>query len=189
MNRSDRVKTVFVFLLKFSLFAPVCLVLWWLAVPSYIWLLGRVCGFILVHAVDFPLEAMAVTAEGVLNTRTFLVYVTPDGDVKSEIGRLVNNVPPYVILVLATPGLGVLRRMKILGIGTGILMTVHFLFLLASFTLIQRINESQEVGVAVGKFLLTLPFVLWIVLAYWDKLVALMTVESEGAERPPTAEG
>lgn len=183
-----QVKTVLIFVLRFSIIAPGVLVLWWLLVPAYVWALGQVSGGIINSIVDAPLEAMKVISDGILNTHTSLVYFVEGRERTIEIAFIVNNVPSFVTLVLATAGLGFRKRLGILAIGMAILIADHFLFLVSSYVFRAQIAESPEVFVAFGKFSLTLPFVLWIVLAYWEGILALFSEGNATRQRAEKAE-
>lgn len=178
MSPSSRIGTVPIFILKFALLAGVCLPLWWLAVPSYSWVLGQVVGFFEIHVFGLTIQSMHVESDGIMGTHTVLTFVTESGEMSSEIGRLVNNVPPFVLLVLATPGLALRRRVKVLATGIGILVTTHIGFVTVAFAFSESVARHPELAVAFGKFLVTLPFILWIVLAYWERLATLLNEES-----------
>ncbi len=182
MNQPSHSRGILIFCLKFAVIAPVCMIVWWTVVPSYVWGLGQICAIIIVHAAGIPIEAMAVTSEGVLNTKTVLVFISEGNRQSMEIARFVNNLPPFVSLVLATPGLPVLRRMKVLAIGSAVLFASHAVFLVPFFVFAQRIEKAPELPLAFGMFLLTLPFVLWIALAYWDRVTAYFDDDASGGD-------
>lgn len=179
MKDSSRISAVPIFIVKFALFASVCLPLWWLVVPYYSWVLGQVVGLFGIYVSGLSIEALHVESDGIMGTHTVLTFVTATGEVSSEIGRLVNNVPPFVLLVLATPGLALKRRVKVLAAGIGILMMTHVGFVTVAFAFAEAVSDHQELAVALGKFLVTLPFILWIVLAYWERLAALLNEEPD----------
>lgn len=186
MGRGARFSAIALFCARFAVLAPACLALWWwLVVPPYVWALGQVCAWTLIHVAGMPIEALKVTSAGILNTETILVFVVDSRDHPIAVAHLVNNLPPFVILVLATSGLGVLRRLKVLGIGTGILVVCHAVFIVLVYVLAERIEQAPVWPVALGKFLLTLPFLLWIVLAYWEHVTAFF---GDGRARNGAAE-
>ncbi len=76
-------------------------------------------------------------------------------------------------MVLATGGITWGRRLRALAIGLGILFVGHVGFLAYLFAFTRQVQQSPQIPTAVGLFLLTLPFMLWIVLAYWQKLAEL----------------
>ncbi len=86
-------------------------------------------------------------------------------------------------LVLATKGLRLVRRLRILLYGCGILMVGHVLFIVVLMRFQEALKSASEVPTAVMQFYLTLPFLLWIVFAYWDRLVgATPEMEADGRE-------
>lgn len=184
MNQSSHHRGILIFCLKFAVFAPVCMIIWWTVVPSYVWVLGQVCAAIIIHAAGIPIEAMKVTSEGVLNTKIILIFFSENHRQSIEIARFVNNLPPFVSLVLATPGLGFARRMKVLAIGIAMLFASHAVFLVPFYVFARRIENAPELPLAFGMFLLTLPFILWIALAYWDKVTAFFDDELPDGELP-----
>jgi len=105
-----------------------------------------------------------------LNTETALAYSLANGrePTMHDIGQLVTNVAPFVALVLATSGLGVWRRLRIVALGFAIIFVFHGLTIVLRF---QTVGSKLALPNTVGFITITLPFLLWIVLAYWDKLV------------------
>lgn len=185
MSRASGIGGVAFFCLKFLLFSCALLFLWWWKVqPYYVTLIGHITGAILEHIARVPIEGMLVqvNAAGVLSSETDLVWIIDQQHYPINAGFLVVNIPPYIALVLATPGLALKRIPKILLYGLGILATGHILFLSLVFVFSRQIQESPEVPTAIGLFLMTLPFMLWIVFAYWDKLTLLF-------EEPEEADG
>lgn len=156
--------------LQFLVLAPVCLVLWLLALPTYTWLVGQAAFPILKTLLHFPIQGIVVTKAGFLNIETSLSY--PMGGVvrtMPDMGHLLTNIAPYVALVLATPKIAWLRRFGILGAGVGIMFVFHVATVLLRFA-----AGKTSLPTAIGFIAITLPFLLWIVLAYWDKLVSYL---------------
>ena len=173
------------FCLKFAVFSAVLLYLWWWKVqPQYVGLIGRITGAILRYIMSVPIDAMKIEIDpaGVMSTKTILVWVVEGRRYPIDVSYLVANIPPYFALVLATPGLAIRRLLKVLLIGLAILATGHILFLVLVWVFSGQIQKSPEIPTAIGLFLMTMPFVLWIALAYWDKVVLLFE-EPEGS--PP----
>ena len=171
------------FCLKFAVFSALLLFLWWWKLqPHYVGLIGRIAGAILHNLSSVPIDGMNVEVDpsGVLSTKTTLVFLASGRRYPIDVAYLVANIPPYFALVLATPGLAFKRMWRVLAIGLAILATGHVLFLVLMFMFSGQAQESPEVPTAIGLFLLTLPFLLWIALAYWDK-VALLFDEAGGA--------
>lgn len=167
-----RLKRVGLFCLRFALWAPVFLIPWWIIVPKYVWLIGQVSGAILKYIFSIPIEAMEVSVRenSVLNSNVLLTYFAYEGEAPIDIALLVNNVPPFIILVLATGGLTVARRLKVLGVGLSVILASHVAFLVSAFALAKRIEAAPEIPTAFGLLILNLPFILWILLAYWDRI-------------------
>lgn len=176
--------------LKFLVLAPICLVLWMLLLPAYTWFLGNATGLFLKYVAQVPILAVVVgkAAEGTAttltdgplvrffmiiaaNSRTELTFQMADRwPTMRDVALLVTNVAPFLALVLATPGLRILRRLRVFAIG------FVFLFLTHAVTIVLRFMSGgrTELPTAVGFLSVTLPFLLWIVLAYWDKLIAYL---------------
>ncbi len=178
MRNENRVVDVLFFCVKFAAFAAVCLPLWWTVMPAYVWLLGHVSAFALRLAAGVAIDSIAVKPEGILNTGITLAYVVEGRYRILDVARLVTNVAPFVALVLATPRIAWLKRLRILGIGMAILSAGHaaYLILACAFyqTIIQNPAFAQSV-IAIGEYtVMTLPFLLWAALAYWDRLSALL---------------
>lgn len=175
MKKASSLRGPFLFCLKFALIAPICMALWWWKLlPPYTWVLGQLSGGIINLFAEQPIEGMSVVPnpEGVLSSDTSLVYMVGGLERGLEVSDLVNSAVPFVILVLATGGLGVWRRIRILALGSIILFCGQAIFIVFFFLFAKQISESQEIGTALGQFFLTLPFAMWIVMAYWDRLVS-----------------
>ncbi|MCH8204230.1 MAG: hypothetical protein IID09_03655 [Candidatus Hydrogenedentes bacterium] len=194
MTGSPGMRRISLFCLKFIGFLAVFLFLWWWKVqPAYAGLIGSIAGTILKITTSIPIDATQVEVDpaGVLSTKTALVFIVQQGRYPFDIASLIANIPPFWALVLATPGLAVKRLIKVLLIGTGILGAGHVLFLVLVFVFARQVQETPEVPTAIGLFLMTLPFMLWIVLAYWDKLVLLFEEPGESPaqeEKAPPSE-
>lgn len=161
--------------LKFLILAPICMVAWWMLVPCYGYVLGQITGNILLHVLREPIVAVRVEAAGLLNTESLLVWIFEDGSGRNvPICRLITNMAPFVALVLATGGLGVMRRLKALAIGCSIIALGHIVFIIFTF---QAQSRYPALVSSLSYVLHTLPFLLWVILAYWDKLMALMAKE------------
>lgn len=190
MAEELRIRSVALFFVKFLGLAPICLVLWWSLLPYYAHGLAITCTAILEHASLEPIHGVNVVAQGKVNTETILAF-TLDGRERSiAVGLLATNVAPYVALVLATAGIRLARRLCILALGTGILILGHGVYLLVAFLFAEAISESPDIPTAIAQLFLTLPFLLWIVLAYWDRVVAVFATNEGGdtenvLTRPP----
>lgn len=162
------------------------LVTWWLALPWYGWGLMQTSGVVLRGALGVPILSGSVQAEGVLNTDSRMTFTLADGRTRTlKIALLVTNVPPFLALVLASPGLAWRRRTRALTIGLSILIAGHWAFIVVAMRWQDALMRASEIPTAMIQFFLTLPFLLWIALAYWEKLVDLMTgdVSNRGESR------
>ena len=171
-------KTTLLLCLKFAVLAPICLFAWLWLLPMYTWLLGQATGAVLKLMLRVPIETVVVTRGGFLNTGTALAYALSDGrqPTMHDIGKLVTNVAPFIALVLATSGLGLWRRLKVLILGFVIIFLSHGLTIVLFFL---STGSRLALPNTVGFVAVTLPFLLWIVLAYWDKLVVYFNDEAE----------
>jgi len=169
LQSTPRKRSVLAFCGKFILFAPLLTGLWWFLIPQYGWFLVQVSGSILRFVLGDPIQAGWIAADGVLNTKSMLVFSLPDMTRSLPIAQLVTNIPPYVALVLATAGIARWRRVRILLYGVAILSAGHILYIVVLSHWQAALQQASEVPVAVMQFFLTLPFLLWIVFAYWDR--------------------
>ncbi|HPG67433.1 MAG TPA: hypothetical protein PLO37_11340 [Candidatus Hydrogenedentes bacterium] len=172
MGKPRRVRGVVSFAGRFIVFAPLCLVLWWLLLPYYAWCLGLVSSVILKYFLTVPVESFEVAntglanREGILNTGTQLGFVIDGAPiVMPGLGGIATNVAPFVALVLATATISVRRRGKVILLGAPILICTHVLFIVMAAK-----TPETKVLHAIGQVFITLPFLLWLVLAYWDRI-------------------
>jgi len=179
--------------IKFLILAPICLGIWWLLVPYYGWLLGQVSGQILillgkpitavrVEVQDVsltPLTAKAVLERIITNTHTALTFFEKDQPKTMPVAYMVTNMAPFVALVLATGGLGLRRRVKALVIGMLILALGHLFFAVILYAFAAALRDYPQLVMAAYAVFHTLPFLLWVVLAYWDRLMGIIK-ESTG---------
>lgn len=185
MSRPHPVAGVAWFLLKFCLIVPVLLVLWWIVQPYYVRAIGQIAGVVIRYFGNLTIEGMRVEVDesGVLNTRTSLVYLFEGRRYPIEVAFLIANLPAYLALVLATSGLAWRRRLRAMALGSGILAVGHVLFLSIMFIFARQVQAAPEIPTAFGMFVMTLPFPLWIVFAYWDKVLELFEgIDSAGAQ-------
>lgn len=168
--------------LKFLVLAPVLLVGWLELLPFYARALGNVCAFVMKHLMDKDVQGVAVNAAGFLNTRTALEFTYMGHRLAmQDLGNLTTNVAPFIALVLATSGLRLWRRLGILAAGIAILFLSH------GATIVLRLISGGRTpfATALGFLTITLPFLLWIVLAYWDKLSVFLSEEGSGSTAKP----
>lgn len=147
-------------------------VIWWLLLPQYGYALAQLSGGVLLNALQVPVEAARIEPYGILNTESYLVIVVNGRPLSFPIALLVTNMAPYLALVLATPGLRLFRRLFILVFGAGLLMAGHITFIVLALYFREQIAAAPNIPTAVAQFYLTLPFLLWIILAYWGKIAA-----------------
>lgn len=174
-KRRPRKRSILLFAVKFLVFVAVLVVVWWTLLPYYGFVLAQTTGATLRWVMQMPLEFARVEPHGFLNTESHLVLGLNDGTAlrtrMMPIAVLITNVPPYWALVLATAGLALRRRLKILLWGTGILMAGHYLFIVVA-SRFGHVMQGSELITAIAQFNLTLPFLLWIVFAYRLRLAA-----------------
>ena len=160
------------FIVLFAVFAPLCLAAWWGLLPHYAALLGAATVQILNLLTSINVDGYEVVSAGILHTATEFVLEAQGQRYPLEIGHLVTNLPLYAALVLATPALGWKRRIVVLAAGCMLLAAGHLVFLVLAFRFPITIAEAPQLPTAVGEAFITLPFMLWIVLAYWPHIRA-----------------
>ncbi len=187
-----RISSILFLMLRFAVIVPFCLYIWWTVMPYYAEVMGPLSATAFRWVLRMPVEGYSVDTGGLMNTRTVLSFRLEDGSNPGiQMGHLFSNIAPYVALVLATTGITLKRRLFILAIGPAILFIGHLLFLIAAFALMERIEGATQIPTALGQLLITMPFLLWVVLAYWEKLLGLLTAgtaasSSEKAEESVT---
>ena len=174
MASTDPLKRALPFCLALLVAVPACLVLWGLILPWYAGFLAASTKAVLNVALGFSIDRAVVQPGGLFNTRTMLVYTLGERHPSLDVGALAFNIPPFVALVAVTPGLAWRRRLKALGAGIAILAVGHVIYIVMTFSLAGTIAESPQIPTALGELFLSLPFLLWIVLCYWERLAALL---------------
>ncbi len=159
------VRSVLVFCGKFLVLVVVLTLLWWWAVPLYGYVLMQICGGILRYALGVPIEAGYIEAAGLFNTETKLIWVIGESRPAMPLAMLVTNVPPYLALVLATAGIALWRRVRILAYGLSILVAGHVAFIVVMLRFQKALEQASDVPQTVIQFYVALPFLLWIVFA------------------------
>ncbi len=165
--------SVLLFCAKFLMFVVVLVMLWWYVLPWYGEVLIQAAGMPLKFIMGMPIDSGHIDANGLLNTNTTLTFVVDGHGRSMPIALLVTNLPPYVALVLATAGLTWKRRLLILIYGCAILCFFHVAFIIVALRFQESMAQVSEIPTAVAQFFLTMPFMLWIVFAYWDRIMAL----------------
>lgn len=160
---------------RFLIAAPLCLVLWWLMLPAYAWFVGHLAVFPLVYLLGIPVEAVTVARHGILNTGTELAFVLEGVAYPFPAGvPVLSTIVSFTILVLATPGLALRRRLRAWGIGSAVLFAVQLAFLVTAFAFRHEIAQHRRISASITEVSFALPFLLWAVLAYRDKLMTLI---------------
>ncbi|HNZ47553.1 MAG TPA: hypothetical protein PKN92_01785 [Candidatus Hydrogenedentes bacterium] len=171
------------FALKFMVFVVFFVVVWWECLPYYGQALLQITGLPLKYALGVPIDSGFIDVQGKLNTESSLVFSVSGHERRMKIALLATNVPPYIALVLATAGLTWRRRGLILLYGCGILCFFHAFFIIIAMRFQDKLMLISEVPTALVQFFLTLPFMLWIVFAYWEKLMTLFQDKASGTEK------
>ncbi len=177
-------KKILGFCMRFLLIVPFCLVLWWAFLPAYVWGLGHSVGLAVRPFTEGSLTVVTVAREGVLNTGTVLNF-SVNGSAKGiPVAALVSNVAPFVALVLATAHMGLRRRVATLGIGVAVLAFGHAAYLALALVFASQIRQTPDLPTALAQLFLTLPFLLWIVLAYWKEVTGLVGARRDSKSDP-----
>lgn len=175
-----RIRRLAAFGLRFIIIITGCALLWWWLIPVYGRVLLVICTWLFHWAVRMPVEGGRIDPMGLFNTETRLVFYMQGREPALPIALLVTNIPPYIALVLATAGLRLWRRLRILCYGSAILMVGHVAFIVVVLRYQEALQRASEIPVAIIQFFLTLPFLLWIVFAYWEQLMRFRTVQDGG---------
>lgn len=170
-------RRVTLFAARVVVIAPFVLALWWLFMPVYAWLVGQIAALFLKFVEDYPIQRVIIKAGGFLNTDTSLGFDLGDRIPTTPVSWVVTNMSVYITLVLATRRLNWRRRARAFAIGGAILAATHVTHVIVFFTFAKAIVRHPQIPTAVAQIFITLPFLLWIVLAYWHN--------SETAEPPP----
>lgn len=175
---------------KFLVLAPVCMVLWLLCLPTYVRGLGYAAGSILRYCLGYGITGISVAGGGLLNTATSLTYEFGANSMTlPAVGHLVANMAPFVALVLATPGLGIKRIIKITAIGAAAIAASQALTIIVLLAVRSPVELGRgPIPKAIGFMSIMLPFLLWIVLAYWQQLVSFLSEEDPATEAAPKDE-
>ncbi|MCP4643041.1 MAG: hypothetical protein GY851_21525 [bacterium] len=168
MARPGSIGGILWFAARFAIAAPLCLVVWWLALPWYAAVLGDVTGWVLRTVAGAPVTDVSVVVAGILNTESQLRFVGEGFERSIPIGQVVSNVAPFLALMLATLGVTVRRRILLMVEGTVILLLCHAVYLNVAFLAARAIARWPQVPMAVGQLFITLPFLLWLVLTQWS---------------------
>lgn len=188
MAQDPRLTGCLSFCAKLVVLAPVCLVGWWLAFPSYAWIVGQVSRFTLTYAAGYPIDHVVVNAGGILNTNTTLGFALGDRTPSAPVANIMSNTAVFFALVLSTANVEWKRRTVSLAAGAFILFATHVAYAVIWFTFAPAIEREPQIPMAIGQIFVTLPFVLWIAMAYWQNAIRLFRTpgpyesESEGTK-------
>jgi hypothetical protein len=167
MQHDHRVRRLLWFALRVLLAIPVCLALWWLFLPAYAWVIGQIAALFLRFPAGYAIDGVTVVPDGILNTNTMLGFKLGNRNPSLPIAQLVSNIATYAALVIATSGITLKRRAAIAAIGFAILAAGHVAYLVLTFAFSNAMAQNPVVPTAIAQAFITLPFVLWIALAYW----------------------
>lgn len=168
---------VLTFFLRFAVFAPICLIVWWLLMPYYGWLIAHIAAQFM-GLFGERITTVRIETAGILNTETLLTLETATSKNSDMIGSVVTNMAPFVALVLATAGLAIKPRLRVLAIGAAVLTASHIGYLVWAIALAPNVSRSAELTIIIAQIFITMPFILWIVLAYWRTILEFMTPET-----------
>ncbi len=187
LEEGTRTRNILVFSAKFLASVSLLVLLWWELLPYYGNFLLQTSGTLLKYVFGVPIEYGYISPRGLFNTGTKLIFRIGPREPALDIALLVTNIPPYIALVLATAKMGLLRRLKVLLYGCGILIAGHILYIAIVLRFQEALRNASEIPTAIIQFFLTLPFLLWIIFAYWDQIISRTRKDSANgfAEAPP----
>ncbi len=150
------------FLIKFLILTFVFFLIWIPLGEKYLLLLAWVSKYVL--------WIMGYHVTLVTDGTPFFIYSGIEIGMKDA--HLANfNIIPLIALILATPRIEPLRRMKMLAIGTFLLFCLHIIDFVSHFPMYfhgSGIAEMVVIFMAVGE--VAVPFVMWFVLAHKEIL-------------------
>ncbi len=155
-------KKIIFFLVRFFVFAPVTLVIWWYSIPIYASTLGFLCVVMLRYLFWLPATGFQVNASGILNTGTLLELVVNDHRYPLPIAQLTTNIAPFVALMLASFKKTEKAWIRHLGWGIAVLVVSHLIYIVLAFQFRHTISLYPDIPTIVAEIFLTLPFLLWV---------------------------
>lgn len=165
---------VIFFCIKFLLLVIPLVLVWWLyALPWYGEFLKQVSGSILKFGMGMDIISGDLILEGLLNTESKLTFAIGAHEPAMPIVKLVSNIPPYIALVLATPALGLIKKIKLIGYGVALLSFCHVAFIVFALSIEEGQMDYSKIPTALAQFFITLPFLLWVIFAYWDRIMPI----------------
>lgn len=184
MGGPGKVFGLIAFMLRFLVLAMVLVAAWWWAMPWYAQLLGQVGGGIARFGLGVPITGIAVLPHGFLNTETLLRFYVDTGSAKPAeptllVAQLVTNLVPYLALVLATGGMPRRKRLRVLAMGSAIIVCGHMVFVPVFLAFQAQLQHYNEVVTATMQFFLILPFLLWIWLVYSERIATYLAEDDD----------
>ena len=167
MASESQLRRVTLFALRLAFVTPIVLALWWLSMPAYAWVIGEIAALFLTFVGGYPIQHVVVHAAGLLNTDTTLGFDLGGRVPVTPVSWVITNVAVYAALVIATRGLGWRRRLGALAGGVAILAVSHVSQIIVFFAFAKAIARNPQIPTAIAQIFITLPFLLWVVLAYW----------------------
>ena len=173
------------FMLRFLVLALFLVAGWCWLMPWYGQVLGQVGGGIARYAFGVPITGIAVLPEGFIHWETQLRFYLPPfpngtpSQPTMTLAQLVTNYAPFVALVLATAGMTLRRRLRVLGIGSAIILGGHVTFIAVFLAYQTQLKAYGEVVTAMIQFFLILPFLLWIWLVYSERIAAYLAEDDD----------
>ena len=165
-----RLRPVLMFLLRFLVLLPFCLVLWWLLLPYYGMVQAFFVKIMLMHILGVVIETIEIVPEGILNTKTQFIIHARTVSRGISLGDLATNIAPYAALILATAQIPLRSRLRALAMGMGVLMLCHWTYIVLAFYFAKTIRSAPSLPATFAEVFLTLPFLLWAVFAYSERL-------------------
>ena len=180
-NPAITLRSTIYLLFKFMVIVPFITVGWWLLLPYYSHVLLQLAGSVLLFVLRVPVESGSILIEGILNTNSKLAFNINGKPLFMDLALITTNLAPYVALIFATGQIPFQKRLRILGAGSAIIVVTHVLCCTLFFYLIySHIDDaayleggSPPFYITLTQFMLTLPFLLWIVFAYWPQLTRI----------------
>jgi hypothetical protein len=191
MDGIKRVGGLLLFMVRFFLLVVPLVVGWWALVPYYGMLLAQLAGGLAHYVLGMTLLGVGVRLEPetVLNTGTNILFQVPATDkpfhqFEMPVALLVTNLAPYLALVLATWGIPLWQRLKVLLIGSSIIIAGHVLFVTILLRFQDALKQYSEIATSTIQLFLVMPVLLWVWLVYSEKISAYL----EEAEEQRAAE-
>lgn len=184
-----RVRSILFFALRFLVLMALGLFIWWQVMDAYVLGAG--------WTAQWPLRALGVHVEkvelwgkahpmnqGERDPIIGIVYTMRNGMPQGigDLQRFYMNLPTFIALVLATWPLAWRRRLFALVVGSGVLVLIHIAYLVVMFFWHDVIRAHMEDAVRIQMVVMTtVPFLLWALLAYGERIREILGRSAEGA--------